>query len=329
MRFAQLNYIYLFWIFIGLILFFIWASRSRKKAMSSFADKELLKHLADSFNPQKRSLKVFLLVACIFFLGLSLMRPQWGFDWQDVKRRGLDILIAVDTSKSMLTEDVKPNRLARAKLALSDFVKKLKGDRIGLIAFAGTAFLECPLTVDYNGFLLSLESVDTELIPKGGTSISSAIREALRSYEGGLNKYKILIIITDGEDHEGDPLKAAGGAKKEGIRIFSVGIGTQEGDLIPVQEKENGYLKDQEGNVVKSRLNEDLLERIALETGGSYVRSTSKEFGLNLIYEDKLSKMEKKEFESKMVKQYKEKFQRALAIAIILLTAEMLITEKK
>ncbi|MBN1520954.1 MAG: VWA domain-containing protein, partial [Candidatus Aureabacteria bacterium] len=237
----------------------------------------------------------------------------------------------VDTSKSMLAQDVKPNRLERAKLAIKDFIKHLQGDRIGLIAFSGEAFLQCPLTVDYNGFLLSLDSLSVNSITRGGTSISQAIKEAIKSYEGGFKKYKVLIMITDGEDHEGAPLKAAEDAKKEGIKIFCIGIGTPEGELISVEDEKGNktFLKDSQGNVVKTRLDETTLQKIALATGGSYVRSGATEFGLDMIYDKKLSKMEKRELESKLAKQFEDRFQIPLALAFLLLAGELFINERK
>jgi len=299
--------------------------------MEKFAQEDLFGELAASLDIKKRKLKVFLIVLAVFLSFFALMRPQWGFQWEEVKRRGLDILIAIDTSKSMLAEDVKPNRLERSKLAVKDLVKKLKGDRIGLIAFSGEAFLQCPLTVDYNGFMLSLDSLSVDAVSKGGTSILSAIREALKSYGGGLNKYKVLVLITDGENHKGDPVKAAQGAKKEGIKIFCIGIGTKEGELIPVFDEggRKSFLKDRQGNFVKSRLDEVLLQKIALITTGGYVKAKGAEFGLDLIYEQKLSKMEKREFEGKMRKRYNERFQMPLFFAFLLLLIEPFISERK
>jgi len=288
MRFANIEAAYLFWVVVALVGFFFWVNAQRQKALENFADKNLLATLLHSFDIRKYRIKQLLLII-VFTLGVfALMRPQWGFKWQGIKRKGLDIFIAVDVSKSMLAEDIKPNRLERTKLALADFVKYLKGDRIGLIAFAGSAFVQCPLTVDYNGFLLSVAALDTNTIPKGGTSISSAIEEAIKSYEGGLKKYKVLIIITDGEDHEGDPLKMAELAQKEGIKIFCIGIGTKEGELIPVIDESGNksFLKDRNGAVVKTRLDETTLQKIALATGGSYVRASNREFGLDLIYKE-------------------------------------------
>ncbi|MCM8781937.1 MAG: VWA domain-containing protein [Candidatus Omnitrophica bacterium] len=331
MRFANIQAAYLFWLIIALICFFFWVNARRRKTLAAFADKNLLATLLTSFDIRMYRLKQGLIIVVFLLAVFSLMRPQWGFKWHQIKRKGLDILVAVDVSKSMLAEDIKPNRLERTKLALADFVKHLKGDRIGLIAFAGSAFVQCPLTVDYSGFLLSVEALDINTIPKGGTSISSAIRQAIESYEGGLKKYKVLIIITDGEDHEGDPVKAAELAQKEGIKIFCIGIGTKEGELIPVTDESGNkvFLKDRSGAVVKSRLDETTLQKIALATGASYVRASAKEFGLDLIYKEKLSEMEKKELETKMAKQYEERFQLPLGIAFLLLALEFILSDRR
>jgi Ca-activated chloride channel family protein len=331
MKFGNLQAAQIIWLLPALILFFFWADKKRKQAMERFADRGLLKDLTRSLNEKRKRTKTILITASMFFIIIALMRPQWGFEWQDVKRSGLDILIAIDTSRSMLAEDVKPNRLERSKLAVRDLIKKLRGDRIGLIAFAGSAFLQCPLTVDYSGFKLSLEALDAYIIPKGGTSITSAIKTALDSYEGGKKKYKVLVIITDGEDHEGSPLKLAEQAKEKGIAIFTIGIGTKDGELIPVVDASGNrsFLKDRSGNVIKTRLDETTLQKIALTTGGSYVKATSIEFGLDAIYEKKLSKMEKREVENKMVKKYNERFQIPLILALLLLCVEPFIQERK
>ena len=330
MRFAQPFILYVFLLIAAGIVFYLLSFRERGKRLEKFVQKELLAELLSSVDLRKQKLKAILILTGIILGLLALIRPQWGFHWEELKREGLDIIIALDTSKSMLAEDVKPSRLERSKLAVRDLVKQLSGDRIGLVAFAGDAFLQCPLTVDYNGFLLSLEAVSTDAIPRGGTSISSAIREAIKSYAGGQKKYKVLIIITDGEDHEGDVQSAAVEASKEGIVIFTIGIGTKEGELILVQGESarKEFLKDQEGNVVKSRLEETPLQKIALTTGGSYVRSSSREFGLDLIYREKLAKMEKREVESRLIKHYEERFQIPLALALLALLLEPLMSDR-
>jgi len=331
MRFASGGFIFGFVILLGLALFYFWAEKLRKKALEKFAQKELLKELLSRLDSRKRILKICLTVLAAAFMLFALMRPQWGFHWEEVKRKGVDILVALDTSKSMLAQDVKPSRLLRSKLAVRDLVRDLKGDRIGLIAFAGSAFIQCPLTLDYGGFLLALDNTNTDTIPRGGTSITSAIQEALKGYAGGQKKYKVLIIITDGEDNTGDPVAAAEEAKKEGVKIFCIGIGTKEGDLIPVTD-ENGqtsFLKDSQGNVVKSRLDETSLQKISLDTGGAYVRATNVEFGLDLIYREKISKMEKRQLDTKMNKHYEERFQIFLWLALGLLLLEHFISDRR
>jgi len=329
MRFAQPFFLALTLATFILIIFYLWAFKRRKVAWEKFAQKDLLQELLAQVHPGKQRLKAILLIMGIFLCLFAFMRPQWGFRWQEIKRKGLDILVALDTSKSMLASDIKPNRLQRAKLAIGDFVGNLKGDRIGLVAFAGSAFLECPLTVDYGGFLLSLENTDVNTIPKGGTSISSAIKEAMRSFPAGQKKYKVLIIITDGEDHEGYPIRLAEEAQKEGLIIFCIGIGTKEGELVFVEQEpgRKEFLKDSEGHAVKSRLNEEVLQKIALTTGGAYIRSTNTEFGLGLLYKEKLSTMEKREFEGKMNKLYEERFQIFLAIGLLLILAETVLND--
>ena len=331
MRFGAIYYAYGFWLLFCLGLFFFWAVKNRRKALYKFAEAGVLEDIIPSVSFRKKIIKSIIIVTVFFLSIFALMRPQWGFQWLKFKRRGLDILIAIDTSKSMLAADVKPNRLERSKLAVRDLIKKLKGDRIGLIAFSGTAFLQCPLTVDYSGFLLALEDLTSGTIPRGGTSISRAIEVGLKSFEGGLKKYKILVIITDGEDHEGNPLMAAKLAKDDGVKIFCIGIGTKEGELIDYVDEygKRGFLKDKNGNVVKSRLNEEVLQKIALNTGGSYVRSSGAEFGLDFIYEEKLAPLEKREIKAEMSKLFHERFQLPLLLALILLLIEPFISDRK
>ena len=314
-----------------LFLFYVWAMNRRRVLMGRFADKKLISGLASSASTGKKITKIVLTLAGIGAALIALARPQWGYQWEEVKRSGIDMLIAVDTSKSMLAGDVKPNRLERSKFAIKDMIKKLKGDRIGLIAFSGTSFLQCPPTIDYNGFLLALDDLNIGTIPRGGTNIGSAIDEAMKSFSGPDKKYKVLIIITDGEELEGNAVKKAQEAAKSGIRIYCIGIGTTEGDLIPYYSGDGGrgYLADKSGSVIKTRLNESVLKEVALSTGGSYIRATQSEFGLVYLYDKVISKLEKRDIESKMKKHYNERFQIFLAIAIVLLAIEPLITERR
>jgi Ca-activated chloride channel family protein len=315
---------------MGVVLFLFWAFQRQKKMRERFAG-ELVGEIAHRYRARRQIVKDVLL-SVVFLLGVvALARPQWGFEWREIKKEGLDILVAIDASRSMLTNDVQPNRLERTKLAVKDLIKKLRSDRIGLIAFAGEAFLVCPLTVDYNGFLLSLNDLSVETIPRGGTAIGKAIQEAIQIYEKISLPHKALIIVTDGENLEGDPLALAREAQKKGIKIFCVGIGTKEGDLIRIQDSQGSFvfLKDAEGNFVKSRLNESLLKEIASITGGGYVHSSGAQFGLDLIYETELSKMEKREGTSKMEKKFHDRFQIPLGFALVLLVIETMLGTRK
>ncbi|MCP4652048.1 MAG: VWA domain-containing protein [Candidatus Omnitrophica bacterium] len=330
MRFGHFYFINMFWAVFAVVIFLYWAAKKRKKDISSFVDMKLLPRIAYSVSNHK--LKGFLIVLVFIFSLLALMRPQAGFKWLPIQRRGLDVIIAVDTSKSMLASDVAPNRLLRSKLAIRDLISKLNGDRIGLVGFAGSAFLQCPLTADYGGFLLALDDLNVNSIPIGGTSIASAISTALESYDEGESKYKIMIIITDGEDHNRSVLeKLVNKAKAEGVKIFCLGIGSQDGELIQLTD-ENGkkmFLKDNDGNVVKSRLNEELLKYISSSTKAAYVRAGGADFGLVSLYEKKLSKFEKRNIKEEKSKLYTERFQIPLMIALMLLLVNTFVDRRR
>lgn len=331
MHFAQLNMLVWLWAVIGLMMFLFWARKHHKGAVERFTQEHLVKDIAFCFDPKKARNKNIFLVAVFVFSLLALIRPQWGFQWQEVKRQGIDILVVIDTSKSMLTQDVKPNRLQRTKFAVQDLLKKLKGDRIGLIAFSGESFLICPLTVDYGGFQVSLKDLNVDTVPRGGTNLAKAINEAIKDYDKTSSEHKAIIIITDGDDLEGRPIEAAKAAKEKGIKIYCVGIGSDEGELIQIKGEggQTAFLKDRDGNFVKSRLNERLLKQIALVTGGIYIKASGSKFGLDLIYERELSKIEKREIEAKMEKKYFERFQFPLGIAFLLLVIETCLTTRK
>lgn len=330
MHFGAIYNLHYLWLIPVLAVVCHWLYYRRERSMSRFIQLDLLTEDVRASALRRARVKTSLLLVFVGLMVIALARPQWGYHWQDVKRQGLDILIAVDVSKSMLTKDVSPSRLERTRLAIKDLVKKLKGDRVGLIAFAGEAFLVCPLTLDYNGFLLSLNDLSIDSIPRGGTDLSHAIDEAVKSY-GKNTADKAFVMVTDGEDNEGDALKAAQRAKEKGIKIFTVGIGTQEGDLIQITDDQGNkqFLKDTQGNVIKSRLNENLLQQIAYATGGAYVRSSGAEFGLDYLYERQLSGLKKDEIEQRREKKYEERYQWLIAAGLIVLCWEMLINTWK
>ncbi len=284
--------------------------------------------LTPDLDARRRAWRAALRVAVLAVLVVSLAGPKWGFHWQEVRREGVDLIVAIDTSRSMLTTDVKPNRLERAKLTVRDLLQLLQGDRIGLVAFAGTAFLQCPLTLDYGAFENALRAIDVGIIPRGGTAIAHAIDTSLEAFEARQGKYEALIVITDGEDHEGDLDAAAARAAERGVKIYTVGIGTPEGELVPLG-KGQGFVKDREGQVVKSRLNENALQQVALKTGGAYVHVTGAGLGLEELFNDHIAKMEKREVASTLERRYEERFQIPLAMALGLLLLESLIGERK
>ncbi len=323
------------WFWLGLVPLlsggFIWAFKARRQALYQIIASPLASRLSASVDWPMRRTKTVLICAGALFMVLALIGPQWGFRWQEVKRRGVDIVIVLDVSKSMLAEDVKPSRLERAKLAIQDLLGQLKGDRIGLVAFAGTSFIQCPLTVDYGAFSLTLDELNVETIPRGGTALAEAIRSSAKAFEASSSDSRALILITDGEDHAGAALEAAKTVAKEGIKIFCIGIGTAEGELIPITDAAGNrtFLKDREGRTVKSRLDESTLQQIALAANGSYVRSTSTAFGLDRVYSERISKLAPKEEESSRKKQPYLRYQWPLAMALLLLGLEPWLSDRK
>ena len=240
-------------------------------------------------------------------------------------------MILLDTSASMEAEDMKPNRLEKAKQEIRGIVERLSGDRIGLVLFAGQSFIHCPLTLDYSAFNIFMDVVDTDIIPKQGTAIGDAIKTALTAFDQKERKYKVIILLTDGEDHDTKPIEAAEKARDEGVRIFPIGIGSIRGEPIPIKNRRGevaGYKKDENGSVVMTKLDEMTLQRIAEITGGTYFRATAGEIELDRIYDEILG-MEKKELEGQLTTQYEDRFQYPLAAGIFLLIIEFLVTDKK
>ncbi len=314
-----------------LLLIFLYKEmyRRREKELQRFAASHLLGKLCANISSQRRLLKKILLVSAIFCCFAALAKPQYGFKWIDVKRKGIDILFAVDTSKSMLAEDVSPNRLKRAKFAIMDFVGQLEGDRVGLMPFAGSAFLMCPMTIDYSAFESSLEAIDTTIIPRGGTDLAKAIIEAESILTNEAN-HKILVLITDGENLEGDVLKAAKAAADKGMTVYTVGVGTSDGELIPLNRNgKAGFVKDESGKFITSQLDESALTKIAEITGGLYVPLGVSGEGLQTIYLEKLSLIPKEELAEKRHKVALERFVWPLGAAIVLLMLEFMVGGRK
>jgi len=327
-------YGYMLWMLViippALIVFFWWAWRERQRLMTQFIQSRLLPSLISGVSSTRLKVRFVLLVSAFVFLILALARPQWGFNWEESKQKGLDIVVAIDTSKSMLAEDIAPNRLQRAKLAALDLMQLAQSDRLGLVAFAGGAFLQCPLTIDDSAFRQSVEALDVNIIPQGGTALAEAIDTALTAFKEGEN-FKVLVIFTDGEDNDENALEAAQAAAKEGMKIFTVGIGTAEGELLRVKDAKGrmDYIRDVQGNVVKSRLNETLLQQIAGATDGGFYLPMRGAKTIDTLYEKGLAPLPKSEGQEKLIKRMHERYHWPLAIAIALLLIEVLMPERK
>ncbi len=311
----------------ALVAFLVWAYRRRQHALATFVAAALLPAVAPDLDPRRRFIRWGMLVAAAGCLTIALGGPMWGFQWHEVKREGIDLMVAIDTSRSMLASDVKPSRLGRAKLAVQDVLAELHGDRVGLIAFAGTAFVQCPLTLDYGVFAQSLDAIDVGIIPKGGTSLSAAIDSALEAFQGRQGSNQALLLITDGEDHEGNVKEAAQRASERGLKLFTVGIGTTEGELLPGES--GGFFKDGTGQVVKSRLDEETLRQIASDTGGAYLHASGPSLGLAELYRVHIATLEKRELASTLERRFEHRYQIPLAVALALLVIEPLLGERR
>jgi Ca-activated chloride channel family protein len=294
----------------------------RRAALESFAEAGLVDRLVAGLDRRRRTLRLWLRLVALALLVVAIAGPRLGFRWQEVRREGIDLVVALDTSRSMLAPDVAPNRLERAKLAVLDLLEKLKGDRIALVAFAGTAFLECPLTLDYGAFELSLKALHAGIIPRGGTALGRAIDTALQSFDARQGKFEALVLITDGEDHEGDVEEAARRAAAAGVKIYTVGIGTAEGELLPGAEAAQGFFKDRQGRVVKSHLDEQTLQKIAELTGGAYVRGLGPSLGLGEVFDEHIASMERRDVGTRLERRWEPRFQFPLAVALLLLVIE-------
>jgi Ca-activated chloride channel family protein len=314
------------------LIFFWWAWRTKRRLIGQFVQSRLLAHLTVGVSTRRQKMRMVLLVASLGLLVVVLARPQWGYDFEEAKQRGLDVVVAIDTSKSMLAEDVQPNRLSRAKLASLDLKKLAKTDRVGLVAFAGTAFLQCPLSLDDEAFRQSINALDVNIIPQGGTALAEAIETAQSAFKEKSDNHKVLVLFTDGEDHDGHAVEAARKAGQEGMLIFTVGVGSANGELVRLTDARgrSDFLKDEQGNVIKSQLNEKLLRDIsqAAAPGGFYMHLTGAN-AMDLLYERGLAPLPKSEHSDRQVRRYHERFEWFLGLVIALLIGEMFLPERR
>ncbi len=297
----------------------------RTKRIRRFGDETLVRSLMPSWSGAKGWVRtvVFSLAWLLFTIGIA--RPQMGAKLKEHEAKGAEIMICLDVSNSMLAQDYSPSRLDRAKLAISRVVDRLAGDRIGLIIFAGTSFVQLPITTDYVSAKMFLGNIDTGSVPVQGTAIGDAVRTAMKSFSAQSEKSRAIIVITDGENHEDDAVDAARQAAELGIKVYTIGVGSQQGQPIPM---EGGLLKDSDGNIVVTRLDEGTLRKMAQEGGGAYVHAGNEEFGLSPIVDD-IKKMEAERYSSIVFEEYDELFMYFLGAAAALLVLEMLIGERK
>ncbi len=335
-RTGQPDALWLFWLAPGLLLFYVHAFRTRDRLLSRFASPQMLPGLLAGLSRPRRRLKAFLVLLAVLALLGSLAQPRWGFTWEEVRREGVDIVIALDVSDSMLVRDAETggelSRLERAKREIADLLQQLEGDRIALVAFAGTAFLELPLTLDYSAAALFLEAMEPDLIPVKGTAIGEALRVSLGAFERvasvGSRASRAVILITDGEDHLGKAQEVAEEAAQSGVRVFAIGIGRDEG--APIPRDGGGFRTDRRGEIIMSRLDEAVLQRIALTTGGRYVRSVTGDVDLEQIYAQGIkATLEDQELGSSRRQRWEERFQWLLVVALIALMLEPFIGDRQ
>lgn len=324
-NFAQAQYLFLLLLIPLFFVFQAIVQGMRRRRLRKLGDESLVKALMPSYSAGKAWIRTVFFSLGFFFLVIALSRPQIGAKLKEHQTKGAEIMIALDVSNSMLAEDYSPNRLERAKLAISRLVDKLRDDRIGLIVFAGNSFVQLPITTDYVSAKMFLRSISTGSVPIQGTAIGEAINTSIRSFSAQSEKSRAIIVITDGENHEDDPVAAAKQAAEMGIRVFTIGVGSPEGKPIPVDGE---LLRDRNGEIVVTRLEESVLEDIAKAGNGLYVRAGNSEFGLNPIIDD-IRKMEDEMYSSIVFEEYDEQFMYFLAIALVFFVIELLIGDRR
>jgi Ca-activated chloride channel homolog len=328
-RFAHIHYFYLLAVIpvfaVLLVFFLVW----KKKTLSKYGDWTVIRQLMPEYSVWKPVIKFTGMALALACLVIALADPQTGSRLEKVKRKGIDLMICLDVSNSMMAQDIKPNRLERAKQSIVRLIDNLEGDRIGIIVFAGKAYTQLPITTDYAAAKMFTASINTGIVPTQGTAIAEAIETAANGF-GESKHNKAIVIITDGEDHQGDVLEQADAALKKGITIYTIGMGLPEGAPIPVYSGniQTGYKKDRDGQTIMSKLDETLLQRIAGIGKGMYVRATTSETGLGKIFDD-ISKIQKSEIEEKQFSDYEDRFQYFVALALLLLIGDLFVFERK
>lgn len=316
------------WTAAAALVAFLLSAWRRKTQIKRFGDPVLIERLITSFSPAKRFVKRALLMAVLALIVLSLCQPHFRAREVTVERRGVDVMIAVDVSNSMLAKDIAPNRLEKAKLELATLIEKLKQDRIGIVAFAGEAFIQCPLTLDRGAVKLFLSTLNPNLIPTPGTMIGPALRVSMQAFSENDKESKAIILLTDGEDQGSNPLEMVRKAKDAGIPIYTIGIGTTDGSVLPSENTRDSFKMDRKGQVVLSKLDENLLKRISKDTGGVYYRSSRGEVEVDKLVSE-IRKMGQKGLKSDKIIEYDENYQYFLLPAFLLLCLEWLLSERR
>jgi Ca-activated chloride channel family protein len=321
------SWLLLWWLLPAMAGVVLHARRRRKAAALQFADAGILGRLLPAASPVRDWLKTTAMLLASALLIAGLARPRWGANYEKIQARGVDLFVLLDVSRSMLAEDVSPNRLERAKSDIRDLMTHLAGDRVGLIVFAGAAIVKVPLTTDHAFFLTALDDVDPSSAPRGGSLIGDAIRKALESLPPRADRDQVLVVITDGEDHDSFPAEAARHAAERGVKIFTVGLGDAgSGHPIPIRDQSgNQSFVQQDGQEVLSKMDEKLLKEIALTTGGAYVPARTRAYDLGVVYRDHLSPLTRGEISAEKRKRHGERFQIFLLAGFVLLLLESLV----
>lgn len=323
--FAQAQYLFLLALIPLFFIVYAVLRGLRRRRIRKLGDEDLVRRLMPSWSGSKGWVKVALYTIAFFFFVIGMSRPQIGAKLKEHKTRGAEVMIALDVSNSMLAQDYSPCRLDRAKLAISRLVDKLQGDRIGLVLFAGTSFVQLPITTDYVSAKMFLSSISTESVPVQGTAIGDAITTSIRSFSAQSEKSRALVVITDGENHEDDAVEAAKQAAEMGIKVYTIGVGSAQGQPIPTKD---GLMKDSSGDIVVTKLDEKTLQDIASAGGGAYIHAGNDEFGLNPIIAD-IRKLEDEEFQSVVFSEYDEQYMYFFGLALLFFVIEMLVGRRK
>ena len=331
LRYEHIEYLnFLFGIPVLIIAMLLY-SKWKATSLALFGDSRLIKELMHSFSKRRTQIKNILTILIFILLIIGITNPQVGTKMEEVKREGVDLMIAIDLSNSMMAEDIKPNRLERAKLAISRLIDKLEGDRIGLIVFAGEAYVQLPITTDYSAAKLFLSTVSTNIVPTQGTEIAKAIDLSIQSFDMKNAQNKAIIIITDGESHDEKAIESSAQANELGIFVHTLGMGLSKGGPIPIYNKygnRTDYRQDRDGNTIVSKLNEQLLQQIASAGKGTYVRANNSKAGLSSLFAE-INKMEKKEIGTMVFTEYKDRFQLFIGLALLLLITDLMLLARK